>query len=62
MDTSQRDEGCSTTKEGAPFSLQTRPFLPYGGNLQHYTDNCQSNVTNVYDVTNDIISTQKPYK
>ena len=32
MDTSQRGEGCSTAKEGGPFSLWTRPLLPYGGN------------------------------
>ena len=49
-------------KEGGPFSLQARPFPPYGENLQHYTDNCQSNITNAYDVTNDVISTPKPYK
>ena len=53
---------CVVRQRRGPFSLQTRPFLPYGRNLQHYTDNCQSNITNTYDVTNDVISTQKPYK
>ena len=34
MENSQRGEGCSTVKEGGPFSLSTSPFLPYGGNPQ----------------------------
>ena len=52
---------CSTTNEGGPFSLQTRPFPPYGGNLQHYTRNCQSYISrsNAYYITNHVTSTQK---
>ena len=34
MEASRRGEGCSTVKEGGPFSLNTSPFPPYGGNLQ----------------------------
>ena len=33
---SQREEGCSTAKEGGPFLFITSPFLPYGGNLQQF--------------------------